>query len=440
MNEIMRREFAERRKALMNMLGEHALVIVPAAEQCLRNRDTEYRYRQDSDFYYLTGFNEPEAVLCLLPGREEGACILFCRKRDRAQEIWNGYRAGQEGAVSEFGADQAYDILELDERMPDLMAGCERIYYALGKRSAFDRRVVNWLNQVRTKARSGVRAPQELLMLDHWLHDLRLFKSSEEIRLMRKAAAISAHAHERVMRMCRPGMFEYELEAELLHEFVRSGCAAPAYTTIVGGGPRGCILHYVENRALLRDGDLVLIDAGGEYESYAADITRTFPVGRTFTAEQRALYEIVLNAQEEAIAQVRPERHWNDPHDRAIRVLATGLLDEGILKGTLDEVLEKELYRPFYMHRTGHWLGMDVHDVGDYKIDQSWRMLEPGMVLTVEPGLYIAPDADVDERWRGIGIRIEDDVLVTRQGHEVLTEAAPKSVAAIELLRQDAGS
>ncbi len=440
MNEILRRECSERRKALMNMLGERAMVIVPAAEQCLRNRDTEYRYRQDSDFYYLTGFNEPEAVLCLLPGRTGGEFVLFCRKRDRAQEIWNGYRLGQEGAVSELGADQAFDILELDERMPELMSGCERIYYALGKRTSFDRRVVSWLNQVRAKARSGIRAPQELLMLDHWLHDLRLFKSSEEIRLMRKAAAISARAHERVMRMCRPGMFEYELEAELLHEFVRSGCSAPAYTTIVGGGPRGCILHYVENRAPLRDGELVLIDAGGEYESYAADITRTFPVGKAFSSEQRSLYEIVLAAQQQAIAQVQPDQHWNDPHDRAVRVLARGLLDEGILNGSLDEVLEKELYRPFYMHRTGHWLGMDVHDVGDYKVDQSWRMLEPGMVLTVEPGLYIAPDADVEERWRGIGIRIEDDVLVTRQGHEVLTEAAPKSVADIERLRQDACS
>ncbi len=433
----MLQEVAERRKALMNMMGHGAMAIVPAAEQLLRNRDTEFRYRQDSDFFYLSGFAEPESVLCLIPGRPEGEYVLFCRPRDREMEIWNGYRAGLAGAVECYGADQAFLVTELDERLPELMAQCDRLYYALGQRPLFDRRVIGWLNTLRSRSRSGARAPVELLMLEHYLHDLRLFKSPEELKRMRRAAAISVKAHERVMRYCRPGMYEYELEAELMHEFLRSGCQAPAYNSIVGGGERGCILHYVENRHQLQEGELVLVDAGAEFECYAADITRTFPVGRRFTGEQRALYEIVLQAQLEAIAGVLPDRHWNDPHDRSVKVITQGLLEVGLLSGTLDGLLEQQAYKPFFMHRTGHWLGMDVHDVGDYRVDQVWRVLEPGMVLTVEPGLYIAADAPVDARWRGIGIRIEDDVLVLRSGHEVLTQGAPKQIADIEALRQE---
>ncbi len=427
-------EFTQRRKALMNMMGEGAVAILPAAEQHVRNRDSDYRYRQDSDFYYVSGFAEPEAVICLIPGRPEGEYVLFCRPRDRMMETWNGYRAGQEGAVRDLGADQAFSIEELDEHMPQLLAGRERVYYAMGLKAAFDHRMMDWLNRVRAKSRSGVHAPGEFLMLDHLLHDLRLFKSTEELKLMRKAAAISVRAHERAMRVCKPGLYEYELEAEIMHEFMRSGCQAPAYNSIVGGGRNGCILHYVDNRDVLRDGDLVLIDAGAEFDHYAADITRTFPVNGRYSAEQKALYEVVLAAQAAAIDSVSPQAHWNDPHQAALKVLTQGLMDLGLLQGSLDDLLAAEAYKPYYMHRTGHWLGMDVHDVGDYKVDESWRLLEPGMVLTVEPGLYIAEDADVDERWRGIGIRIEDDVLVTRQGYEVLTQAAPKQVADIEAL------
>lgn len=419
----------------MNMMGPGTIAILPAAEHHRRNRDTEYRYRQDSDFYYLTGFAEPEAVACLIPGRENGEFILFCRERDRTMEIWNGYRAGPEGAVSDFGANDAFPITDLDDILPGLLEGRERVYYAMGVHPAFDRRVMDWVNSIRAKARAGAHPPGEFLMLDHFLHDLRLFKSAEELKLMRKAAAISTRAHIRAMQMARPGLHEYELEAELVHEFMRHGCHAPAYNTIVGSGPNACILHYVENTRVMADGDLVLIDAGGELDHYASDITRTFPVNGRYSGEQKAVYELVLAAQEAAMAQVAAGNHWNEPHDAAVRVLTEGMVSLGLLKGDVGGLMESEAYKRFYMHRTGHWLGMDVHDVGDYKVDNAWRQLEPGMVMTVEPGLYIAPDClEVEERWRGIGVRIEDDVLVTRSGHEVLTAAAPKRVADIEAL------
>lgn len=428
-------EFTCRRQALMARVGRDAAVIIPAAVHHRRNRDTEYRYRQDSDFYYLTGFAEPEALLVLLPGRAEGEFVLFCRDRDRAMEIWNGYRAGPEGAVSDFGASQAFVIADVATKLPELLAGRKQVYAPMATETAFDADVAGWINAVRSQARAGVEAPQSLHAIDQALHPLRLIKSAAEIAIMQAAADLSAEGHRRAMAVAKAGRYEYELEAELLHSFTRHGCIAPAYGSIVGGGANACILHYTENNAELRDGDLVLIDAGGELAYYAADITRTFPVNGRFSAEQKALYEVVLAAQLAAIDVVQVGNSWQLPHETAVRVLCEGLLELGLLKGELSAVIEGGDYRRFYMHRTGHWLGMDVHDVGDYRIDGEWRAFAPGMVLTVEPGLYIAPDDDtVEARWRGIGIRIEDDVVVTESGPHVLTAKAPKTIAEIEAL------
>ena len=428
-------EFTCRRQALMARVGRDAAVIIPAAVHHRRNRDTEYRYRQDSDFYYLTGFAEPEALLVLLPGRAEGEFVLFCRDRDRAMEIWNGYRAGPEGAVSDFGASQAFVIADVATKLPELLAGRKQVYAPMATETAFDADLAGWINAVRSQARAGVEAPQSLHAIDQALHPLRLIKSAAEIAIMQAAADLSAEGHRRAMAVAKAGRYEYELEAELLHSFTRHGCIAPAYGSIVGGGANACILHYTENNAELRDGDLVLIDAGGELAYYAADITRTFPVNGRFSAEQKALYEVVLAAQLAAIDVVQVGNSWQLPHETAVRVLCEGLLELGLLKGELSAVIEGGDYRRFYMHRTGHWLGMDVHDVGDYRIDGEWRAFAPGMVLTVEPGLYIAPDDDtVEARWRGIGIRIEDDVVVTESGPHVLTAKAPKTIAEIEAL------
>ncbi|MCD6061107.1 MAG: family peptidase [Moraxellaceae bacterium] len=428
-------EFARRRQALMNMMEPGSIAILPAAPHHRRNRDTEYRYRQDSDFYYLSGFPEPEAVICLIPGRKQGEFVLFCRERDREMEIWNGYRAGPEGAVRDHGADDAFPITDLDEIIPGLIEGRERVYVSMGAQPVFDQRLMGWVNSIRAKSRAGLHAPGEFLMLDHLLHDLRLFKSAEELKVMRKVAGIAAKAHVRAMQMAKPGLHEYELEAELMHEFLKHGCAAPAYNTIVGSGANACILHYVENTRVMQDGDLVLIDAGGELDHYASDITRTFPVNGRFSPEQKAIYQLVLDAQLAAIAAVKPGVHWNTAHETVVGILTEGLLGLGLLQGSKQECIEKESYRQFFMHRTGHWLGMDVHDVGDYKVENQWRELEPGMVMTVEPGLYIAPDCmTVDPKWRGIGVRIEDDVVVTKTGSEVLTHGVPKEVADIEAL------
>ncbi|HEY7886331.1 MAG TPA: Xaa-Pro aminopeptidase [Cellvibrionaceae bacterium] len=432
---ISKTEFARRRKALMAVMEPDSIAIVPAAPMLRRSRDTDYPYRQDSDFFYLTGFNEPEAVLVLVPGREHGEYVLFCRERDPEREIWDGYRAGPEGACSEYGADDAFPSDDIDDILPGLLEGRERVYYAMGKDPEFDRQVMEWVNTIRAKVRSGASPPGEFLDLSHFLNDLRLFKSAAEQRVMREAAEISVNAHIRAMRACQPGVIEYQLEADILHEFARNGARAPAYTTIVGGGKNGCILHYIENNAPLKDGDLVLIDAGCELEGYAADITRTFPVNGRFSAEQRALYDIVLSAQEAAIATLVPGAHWNEPHEASVRTITEGLLALGLLEGELEQLITDEAYRPFYMHRIGHWLGMDVHDVGDYKVGGQWRVLEPGMVMTVEPGIYVAPDnLNVAKKWRGIGIRIEDDVLITKSGCDVLTQALPKTADAIEAL------
>ncbi|MDA1106904.1 MAG: Xaa-Pro aminopeptidase [Proteobacteria bacterium] len=426
-----RKEFARRRKDLMQMMGKGAMAILPAAPQRLRNRDAEYPYRQDSDFHYLTGFPEPEAVAVLIPGRRHGEYVLFSRERDIEKETWHGRRAGQEGACKDYDADDAFPISDIDDILPGLMEQCERVFYAMGQE--FDQRLMQWVNQIRQQSRSGTRAPTEFVALDHLVHEMRLYKSRAEIGTMRKAAVIAAAAHRRAMQACRPGMMEYQLEAELRHEFLRSGSQAPAYNPIVGGGANGCILHYTENNTALKDGDLVLIDAGAELDNYASDITRTFPVNGRFSPAQRAVYEVVLAAQTAAINKIKPGNHWNEPHAAAVRVLTQGLLDLGLLKGKLSTLIKNEAYRRYYMHRTGHWLGMDVHDVGDYKVGDTWRMLEPGMVLTVEPGLYIpAGSKGVAKKWWDIGIRIEDDVLVTAGGHEVLSAPAPKTVAEIE--------
>ena len=428
-------EFAQRRQQLMQNIGADAMAIVPAALHYRRNRDTEYRFRQDSDFYYLSGFAEPEALLLLLPGRTDGEFVMFCRPRDREMEIWNGYRAGPEGAINDFGAQQAFTIDELDQRLPDLLAGRNRVYAPMGVQPAFDQRLAGWLGTVRAKTRAGVRAPSALHLLDAALHPLRLIKSAAELAIMQRAADLSAEGHRRAMALAAPGRYEYELEAELLHTFTRHGCQAPAYGSIVGSGANACILHYGENDRCMQDGDLVLIDAGGELDHYAADITRTFPVNGRFSAPQKDLYEVVLAAQLAAIASVRPGASWQAPHDAAVRVLTQGLVDHGLLQGSVDGLIESNAFRRFYMHRTGHWLGMDVHDVGDYQLDGQWRLLVDGMVLTVEPGLYVSPDDEtVAAHWRGIGIRIEDDVAVTAQGHHVLSALAPKAVAEIEAL------
>ncbi len=433
--KISRKEFAERRRELMALMEPNSIAIVPAAPARTRSRDTEYPYRQDSDFYYLSGFGEPEAVLVLVPGRAHGEYVLFCRERDRAMEIWNGFRAGPEGAVKDFGADDAFPIGDLDEILPGLIEGRERVYYLMGRDPEFDRQVMDWVNTIRAKVRSGAHPPGEFIALDHLLHDMRLFKSPAEIRIMQEAADMTASAHLRAMEKCHPGMMEFQLEAEFLHEFSRNGSRFPAYSSIVGGGANACVLHYIDNNCELKDGDLVLIDAGAEYQHYASDITRTFPVGGKFSREQRALYDVVLKAQLAAIKQVKPGNHWNQPHEAALKELVKGLVQLGLLQGKVDELIASEGYRRFYMHRTGHWLGMDVHDVGDYKVGNEWRVFEQGMVLTVEPGLYVAADDDtVEARWRGIGIRIEDDVLVTEKGRRILTAAAPKDPDEIEAL------
>ena len=443
--------FARRRRALLARMGPGSIALLPAASETPRNRDVHHPFRQDSDFYYLTGFPEPEAIAVLAPGGEH-EFLLFCRERDPHMEIWHGRRAGPQGAMERYGVDNAHPIAEIDKLLPPLLENRERVFYAIGYNPEFDRRMMGWLNQVRGKTRTGVRAPALFVALEHLLHAMRLRKEPEEIAVMRESARIAAEAHQRAMRACRPGRMEYELEAEILYTFVRHG-AGWAYPSIVGGGDNSCILHYTENNALLRDGDIVLIDAGAELDGYASDITRSFPVNGRFSGEQRAIYELVLAAQKAAIDQVRPGRHFNEPHDAAVRKLTEGLAALGLLQGDVEELIKAEQHKPFYMHRTGHWLGMDVHDVGDYKTGEDWRIFEPGMVTTIEPGLYIPAggkildahwarlgvhlETELDERWQRIGIRIEDDVLVTDDGHEILTAAAPKEVDEIEALMRE---
>ena len=423
---VPREEFARRRRQLMKAMGRDSIAILPAAPVRHRNNDVEYEYRQDSDFWYLTGFGEPESVAVLIPGRAQAEYILFVRDRDPTRETWDGRRAGPAGAVRDFGADDAFPIGDLDDILPGLLENRERVYYEMGMYPDFDQRIVGWVNGLRTQARNGRLPPQEIAALDHVLHDMRLFKSRVEVDVMRESARIASRAHVRAMRFCCPGRTEYEVMAELVHEF-RSHNAGTSYHPIVGGGANSCILHYRENDQELKAGDLLLVDAGCEYQSYASDITRTYPVSGRFTPEQRAVYEIVLEANLAAIEKVKPGNHWNEPHTAAVHVVTQGLIKLGLLSGRVARLEREGAYRRFFMHRTGHWLGMDVHDVGDYKVDDEWRVLEPGMVLTIEPGIYIpAGSRGVPKRFQQIGIRIEDDVVVTKKGVEVLTCGAPK--------------
>ncbi|MEP4148974.1 MAG: Xaa-Pro aminopeptidase [Halioglobus sp.] len=431
--KINNSEYARRRRNLMALMEPNSIAIIPSARERNRSRDTEYPFRQDSDFYYLSGFKEPEAVLVLIPGRDHGEFVMFCRERDNTRELWHGNRAGPDGVCEQFGADDAFPVVDVDDILPGLIEGRERVYYSMGRSSSFDRQIMDWVNSIRSKEATGAVPPGEFTDLDHMLHDLRLIKSAAEQKLMRRAGEITAGAHRRVMQHCQPGMFEYELEGELHHQFIRGGARYPAYLSIVGSGRNGCTLHYVENSAKMRDGDLVLVDAGCEFEYYAADVTRTFPVNGRFSNEQRAIYNIVLAAHEAAIAEIAAGNHWNQSHDASVRVITAGLVDLGLLQGEVEALIEAHAYRDFYMHRVGHWLGLDVHDVGDYRVGDEWRLLEAGMVMTVEPGIYIAPDnKDVARKWRGIAVRIEDDVLITKQGCELLTMGAPRTIEEIE--------
>lgn len=425
-------EYARRRKQLMQMAGEQAILILPAAPERVRSHDTHYPYRQDSDFWYLSGFPEPEAVLVLVPGRKHGEAILFCRERDAEREAWDGPRAGQEGAVAQYGMDDAYPIDDVDEILPGLLEGRSRVYYHFGRDVDFDLKLIGWLKRVREQVRHGAQPPHEFLELGHLLHEQRLFKSRDEIALMQQAADISVRAHRAAMQLARPGVHEYQLQAEIEREF-RAADAWPAYGSIVGTGSNACVLHYRANNAHSRDGELVLVDAGAEYRGYAADITRTFPVNGRFSAAQRALHDLVGAAQAAALAQAQPGIAYEAGHLAAVQALTEGLLRLGLLKGTLERNLAEGHYKRFYRHKTGHWLGLDVHDVGEYRLAGESRLLEPGMVFTIEPGLYVsADDTSVDAKWRGIGIRTEDNVLITADGHRVLTDALARSADEIE--------
>ena len=426
-------DYQRRRRELMQLMGG-GIAVFPTAPEATRNSDVLYPFRPDSDFYYLTHFPEPAAVAVLVPGRPQGEFILFCRERDPEKETWNGRRRGLEGAVQVYGADDAFPIDDIAEILPGLLEDQDRIYCNMGRYLDFDNRLLKWVNEIRTKVRTGISAPGGIIDVGHVLHELRLVKRKEEIQTMKHAARVSASAHCRAMRACSPDKNEFEIESELEYEFRKGGAHSPAYPSIVAGGANACILHYTDNCDRLEDGELLLIDAGAEIDCYASDITRTFPINGRYSGEQRALYDVVLLAQEAAIDQILPGTTWNRPHEAAVRVLTEGLVDLGLLVGPIDALIEDHRYRRFYMHRTGHWLGMDVHDVGDYKVGGEWRVLEPGMTLTVEPGLYVTPTDDVDTRWHNIGIRIEDDVLVTRKGCEILTTDVPKRPEEIEAL------
>lgn len=417
----------------MRSMGQGSIAILPSAKPATRSRDTEYAFRQDSDFYYLCGFEEPESLLVLVPGREAGETIIFCRERDREKETWHGRRLGVERAPEVLDADDAFPIGDVDDILPGLLEGREQIYYSLGKDAEFDQQLMEWLNRVKAKTRVATEVPMSFVSLDYHLHEMRLHKSRAELNLLKKAARISAAGHSRAMQSCRPGMMEYELEAELIATYKSKG-GDHAFLPIVGSGDNACILHYTENNMTMADGELVLVDSGAEYACYAGDITRTYPVNGTFTQAQRDIYSVVLDAQLAAIDAVKPGAGWNEPHDAAVAVLTKGLVTLGLLKGTVAKEIKDEGYRRFYMHKTSHWLGLDVHDVGEYKINGEARELEPGMVLTIEPGLYIPAGRGVPRRYADIGVRIEDDVVVTKDGCEVITHQVPKAIDEIEAL------
>lgn len=430
-------EFKKRRKLLMQHIGEGNIGIIASAGMRTRNRDVDYPFRQDSDFYYLTGFNEPDALAVFIPGREQGQYILFCREYDEKKALWEGAHAGLEGATDDYHADDSFPIEDVADILPGMIENKSKVFYPMGRDTDLDHYLLEWVTNIRKQSRTGVSAPGEFVSMEHVLHEMRLFKSSAEIKLLRQAAEVSARAHIKAMQSCAAGKYEYEIEGEMIQQFYSEGLRSVAYPSIVAGGKNACVLHYTENNSKLKQGDLLLIDAGAECDHYAADITRTFPVSGSFSPSQKQLYQLVLDAQSAAIEYVKPGLAWNLAHDAAVEILTAGLVGLGLLEGDVEELIADASYKQFYMHRIGHWLGMDVHDVGDYKVDEQWRLLEAGMVLTIEPGLYIPPDCDsVAPKWRGIGIRIEDDVLVTKQGCDILTASVPKSITEIEQIMQ----
>ena len=425
--------FLERRSELSEKVLDNSAIIVASSPVKSRVSATDYLYRQDSNFYYLSGYEEPESILLIRPYEKNDNFIIFCRDRDPLKEQWDGFRSGQKGAIEDFDADKALSISSVDSLMPELLEGAQNIYYSMSSPCGLDTRISTWIDQIRLNTRAGAEPPQNLLSLDSVIHEMRLLKSDEEITVMKQAAEITTEAHIRAMKAVKPGMFEYQLEAEYLYAFNKNGARSPAYNSIVGGGNNACILHYVENNSELKDGDMVLVDAGCEYKYYASDVTRTFPVNGSFTEEQKQIYSVVLEAHRQSMDQLKPGNKWNLAHEKSVEVIVEGLIDLGIIKSNKQKAIESGEYSKFYMHRIGHWLGMDVHDVGSYKQDGDWRDLEEGMVMTIEPGIYILDSLeDVDDKWKGIGVRIEDDVLVTKNGFEVLTPDVPRSIEDVE--------
>ena len=429
----MKNNFSERRSTLANKVLDDSAIIIASASVKSRISDTDYAYRQDSNFYYLSGYEEPESLILIRPNHDNEKFIIFCRDRDPLREQWDGFRTGQEGAISEYGADASYSINSVDQLMPELLKGSKNIYFSMSSPCGIDSKINHWSEDIRKNMRAGAEPPDNLLSLDCILHEMRLIKEDHELDIMKHAADITTEAHIRAMQAVTPGMFEYQLEAEYLYAFNKNGARSPAYNSIVGGGNNSCILHYVENNAELKDGDLVLVDAGCEYQYYASDVTRTFPVNGKFSPEQKEIYTIVLEAHKQSIEQAQPGNKWNLMHEKSVEVLVEGLLSLGLLNGSKEENIEKGLYSKFYMHRIGHWLGMDVHDVGAYKKDGDWRELEKGMVMTIEPGIYILDSLeDVDDKWKGIGVRIEDNIVINDSGNEFLTPDVPRTIEEVE--------
>ena len=429
----MKNNFSERRSNLAHKVLDDSAIIIASASVKSRISDTDYAYRQDSNFYYLSGYEEPESLILIRPNHDNEKFIIFCRDRDPLREQWDGFRTGQEGAISEYGADASYSINSVDQLMPELLKGSKNIYFSMSSPCGIDSKINHWIEDIRKNMRAGAEPPENLLSLDSILHEMRLIKEDDELDIMKYAADITTEAHIRAMQAVTPGMFEYQLEAEYLYAFNKNGARSPAYNSIVGGGNNSCILHYVENNAELMDGDLVLVDAGCEYQYYASDVTRTFPVNGKFSPEQKEIYTIVLEAHKQSIEQAQPGNKWNLMHEKSVEVLVEGLLSLGLLNGSKEENIEKGLYSKFYMHRIGHWLGMDVHDVGAYKKDGDWRELENGMVMTIEPGIYILDSLeDVDDKWKGIGVRIEDNIVINDSGNEFLTPDVPRTIEEVE--------
>jgi len=429
--------FKTRRQQLLKQIPNNAVVIITSGGEQIRNNDVEYPFRQDSTFYYLTGFNEPDAYIVLCPNKDEGEYVLFVRPKDKTMEIWNGYRSGPEGAVNDYQADKAFECEKIDQILPDILSDKESIYASFGQNPDFDQRIMRWVNQVKKQARKGISAPTQFIDVSNLINEMRLIKSDEEIQLMRKAAQISSEAHHIAMQQCTDGINEYQLEAHINFYHKMQGSKREAYSSIVASGDNANILHYINNDQNVKNGELVLIDAGCEYQFYAADITRTFPVNGKFTKEQATLYQLVLDAQKAALEEIKPGNPYNAPHQAAVKVLTKGLINLGFLDDDIEKLIKEESYKAFYMHNTGHWLGMDVHDVGQYKVDGKWRELKAGMVLTIEPGLYVANNNEqAPEPYKGIGIRIEDDVLVTQDGYDILSKDCVKEIKDIEAMCQ----